>query len=174
MLAQQTRGEIGPDSRSVFQNDWDLWVYPPKADTAVPAGITVADDWNDAVLARLRGGGKVLLMIPPGRVRNDGPQKPVRLGFSRFGILPGYTVCLPLPWHPLRSAASGPGRLPHRLPQQLAVVVRGEPVPWPMILDDMPAGLRPIVQVVDDWFICGKLGLVSRPSWAAASWSCAA
>ena len=49
---------IGQDSRSVFQNDWDLWIYPPKVDTAVPAGITVADDWNDAVLARPRGAAR--------------------------------------------------------------------------------------------------------------------
>jgi hypothetical protein len=30
----------------------------------------------------------------------------------------------------------------------------------PMILDDLPAGLRPSVQVIDDWFTNRKLGLV--------------
>ena len=29
-----------------------------------------------------------------------------------------------------------------------------------MILDELPAGTRPIVQVVDDWFTARKLGLV--------------
>jgi hypothetical protein len=29
-----------------------------------------------------------------------------------------------------------------------------------MILDDLPAGLRPTVQVVDDWVTARKLGLV--------------
>ncbi|HVV72675.1 MAG TPA: glycoside hydrolase family 2 TIM barrel-domain containing protein, partial [Verrucomicrobiae bacterium] len=64
-----------------LENDWDLWVYPPNVDLSVPADITLTDDLDQDALDKLNAGGKVLLNIPPKRVRNDG-QEPVKLGFS--------------------------------------------------------------------------------------------
>ncbi|HYN04863.1 MAG TPA: glycosyl hydrolase family 18 protein, partial [Vicinamibacteria bacterium] len=64
-----------------FENDWDVWVYPPRVDTAVPAGVTVAHELDEVTATGLREGGRVVLFIPPGRVRGDAQGK-VELGFS--------------------------------------------------------------------------------------------
>ena len=50
-------------------------------DTQAPQGVTIADDLDDQALAALKAGGKVLLLIPPSRVKNDQLAK-VELGFS--------------------------------------------------------------------------------------------
>jgi hypothetical protein len=64
-----------------FENDWDVWVYPPRVDTAVPAGVRVAHELDAATVAQLRDGGRVVLLVPPARVRGDAQGK-VELGFS--------------------------------------------------------------------------------------------
>lgn len=144
----------------VFKNDWDIWVYPPRVSTAAPAGITVVNKLDDATLVKLEFGGKVLFLIPPDRVKNAA-KDPVKLGFSSIfwntawtgrqapttlGILcdPGSPAFADFPtefcsnwqwWYLLRRSRA-------------------------MILDDLPANLRPTVQVIDDWVTARKLGLV--------------
>src|ERR1019366_9122295 len=70
-----------PSPAVAYQNDWDVWVYPPKVDTQPSPGVVVADDLNEQALATLNAGGKVLLLIPPSRVKGD-KARPVALGFS--------------------------------------------------------------------------------------------
>ena len=98
-------------------------------------------------------------MIPPSRVKNAGTAK-VELGFSSIFWNTAWTrASRPHAGHPVRPEAPGPGGVPHRLPQQLAVVVSHHPRRG----DDpgRPAAeLRPTVQVIDDWFTARKLGLV--------------
>src|SRR5690606_35009033 len=64
-----------------FENDWDLWVYPPGVPAEAPADVMIVNELGDEALARLKDGGKVLLVIPPSRVRGDERGK-VGLGFS--------------------------------------------------------------------------------------------
>ena len=149
---------IAESSRPLAENDWDVWVYPPKADTAVPAGVTVAQAWNESVRAALEAGGKVLVIAPRG-VRNDAT-KPVKLGFSSIfwnTAWTGRTAPTTLgilcdPKHP--ALAHFPTEY-HSNWQWWYLVHRATP----MILDDMPAELRPIVAVIDDWFTAqGRFG----------------
>ena len=51
-------------------NDWDIWVYPPVADTRVPDKIAVTSDLP-ATLSALEAGATVLWIVPPEAVRND-------------------------------------------------------------------------------------------------------
>ena len=121
----------------VFENDWDVWVYPPEVDTQAPPGVTIAQDLNDQALAALNAGGKVLLLIPPGRVKGDQSAK-VELGFSSIFWNTAWTrrqppTTLGILCDPKHPALGG---VPDGLPQQLAMVVshqpgRGHDSGWP-------------------------------------------
>ena len=45
-----------------FRNHYDLWVYPPKPDTAPPGNVTIARALDEEALKRLTDGGRVLLL----------------------------------------------------------------------------------------------------------------
>ncbi|MBI2927362.1 MAG: discoidin domain-containing protein [Verrucomicrobia bacterium] len=146
--------------RPTFVNDWDVWVYPPNLSTEVPAGVTVVDDLNDRVLAALDAGGKVLLLIPPSRVKGDRLGK-VALGFSSIFWNTAWTRRQPPhtlgvlcdPQHP--AFADFPTDS-HSNWQWWYLVSRA----GAMILDDLPPRLRPTVLVIDDWFTARRLGLL--------------
>jgi hypothetical protein len=146
-----------------FENDWDVWVYPPPAAVVAepPADVLIASSLNAAVRAKLAEGGTVVLSIRPDRVAPDPKRGPIALGFSSIfwntawtsrqaphtlGILcdPAHPAFARFPtdahsnwqwWYPITNAAA-------------------------MILDGLPRDLEPIVSVVDDWFTNRKLGLV--------------
>ena len=138
------------------ENDWDLWVYPKAVETPTPAGVLVTDSLDDAAAARLRDGGAVVLLAPPDTVRTD-----VKIGFSSIfwntswtrGQPPHTLGILCDPAHPAL-AAFPTGFCSN---WQWSDLVRHSEA---MVLDDLPAGLRPIVQVVPDWFDPKRLGLV--------------
>jgi hypothetical protein len=143
-----------------FENDWDIWVYPPRVDTVPPADLLIARELDDRAVAALRGGGKAFLQLPPGRVRGDANGR-VATGFSSIFWNTAWTRrqaphtlgILCRPEHP--ALAAFPTEY-HSNWQWWYVLSRGQA----MILDGMPQGLRPIVQVIDDWFTGRKLGLV--------------
>jgi hypothetical protein len=144
----------------VFENDWDVWVYPPNVDIQPPPGVVMAEELNDQALAALNSGGKVLLLIPPGRVKND-PTAKVELGFSSIFWNTAWThrqapttlgiLCDPK--HP--ALASFPTEFHSNWQWWYLISQAGA-----MILDDLPKELRPTVQVIDDWVTSRKLGLV--------------
>ncbi len=142
-----------------IENDWDVWIYPAKADVQPPAGVTVARDLDAPALAALRAGGKVLLLLPPKRVRNAGKDKVV-LGFSSIFWNTAWTHRQPPttlgilcdPKHP--ALAQFPTDF-HSDWQWWYLVTRAAP----MILDELPRALKPTVQVIDDWVTAHKLAL---------------
>lgn len=143
-----------------FENDWDLWVYPAKQDDGFPQDVTIASSLDQEAMAALQRGGKVLLMIAPERVKKA-EKNPVILGFSSIFWNTAWTKRQPPttlgilcdPKHP--ALASFPTES-HSNWQWWYLVTRA----GAMILDDLPAELRPVVQVIDDWFTARKLGLV--------------
>jgi hypothetical protein len=146
-----------------FENDWDIWVYPPAASlqTIAPPGVTIARKLDLDAMSRLDSGGSVVLMIPPDSVRPDPLRGKIALGFSSIFWNTAWTH----------------GQAPHTLgilcdPREPAFAsfptdgytnwqwwypIRHASV---MILDQLPANLHPTVQVVDDWFTNRKLALV--------------
>jgi GH18 family chitinase len=142
-----------------FENDWDLWVYPSRVDTSVPAGVTVVRALDEAAEARLAEGGRVVLLVPPDRVRGDALGK-VELGFSSIFWNTAWTSrqaphtlgVLLDPKHPAFESFPTEGYCNW---QWWYLVNRA----GPMILDGLPKELRPTVQVIDDWFTNRKLGL---------------
>ena len=148
------------DAGLAFENDWDVWVYPPNVDTQAPPGVVMAEDLNDQALAALNSGGKVLLLISPRRVKGDQSAK-VELGFSSIFWNTAWThrqapttlgiLCDPK--HP--ALASFPTEFHSNWQWWYLISQAGA-----MILDDLPKELRPTVQVIDDWVTSRKLGLV--------------
>jgi hypothetical protein len=152
-----------------FENDWEVWVYPPEVDTVVPGSVIMANELDEETLARLRAGGRVLLLIPPGRVRGDRQGK-VGLGFSSIFWNTAWTRrqaphtlgILCDPDHP--SLAAFPTER-HSNWQWWYLVSRS----GAMILDALPKSLRPVVQVIDDWFTNRRLALVIEARVAGGS-----
>ena len=146
-----------------FANDWDVWVYPPASQVPgdIPPGVLVARSFDADTQARLEAGASVVLMLSPERVRPDPAKGKIALGFSSIFWNTAWTK----------------GQAPHTLgilcdPRQpaLASFPTDAFSNWQwwypvthasaMILDGLPAGLRPLVQVIDDWTTNRKLALV--------------
>lgn len=143
-----------------YENDWDIWIYPPRVTAAVPADLTVVNELSDAALAKLNAGGKVLLLIPPQRVKNA-EKAPVKLGFSSIFWNTAWTgrqapTTLGILCDPKSPALAEFPTEFHSNWQWWYLVSRA----GAMILDDLPAKLRPTVQVIDDWVTNRKLGLL--------------
>ncbi len=142
------------DACPTFENDWDVWIYPPQADTQPTAGVKIVDEIDANTT------GKVLLLIPPLCVKNAATNKVV-MGFSSIFWNTAWTRRQPPttlgilcdPKHPMFT------HFPtdfHSNWQWWYLITRAAP----MILDELPTGFRPTVQVIDDWFTARKLGLV--------------
>ncbi len=139
-----------------YRNQWDIWVYPSGLDIAPPKGVLIAGGLDEEVFNALKAGKKVLLMPPPAAVRSDVPA-----GFTTIFWNTQWTRRQPPhtlgilcdPKHPALA------RFPtesHSNWQWWDLVSKSRS----MILDEFPAALRPIVQVIDDWNTNRRLGLV--------------
>ncbi len=142
-----------------FENDWDVWVYPAKVQTELPRDITLATDLDAAALAKLNAGDKVLLMIPPNRVKGDRLGK-VAIGFSSIFWNTAWTRRQPP--HTLGILCDPKNPALAEFPTEFCsnwqwwyLVSRA----GVMILDDLPSELRPTIQVIDDWVTNRKLAL---------------
>ena len=143
-----------------FSNDWDFWVYPKDIDTAIPHDILIADELNKKVQKKLKKGGKVMLIPAPDTVKGD-----------KYGkVPPGFTTIF---WNTQFTARQQPHTLgllcnpQHHALSQFPTEFHSNWQWWYlvtksqfMILNTLPAEIRPIVQVIDDWNTNRKLGLI--------------
>ena len=137
-------------------NDWDIWVYPDGLDVQASMGIKITNNLDSSMKAYMQQGGKVLLTMNPRRVKTD-----VMLGFSSIFWNTAWTD---------RQAPHTLGILcdpEHPALAQFPTEYHSnwqwsEPIQHAaaMVLDDLPIQLRPIIQVVPDWFEPKRLGLV--------------
>ena len=138
-----------------FENDWNLWVYPPAMAAAPPADVWVTSTWDDATLTRLNAGGKVVLLGP--KLAREHPVlgfEPVFWNRYMFNSQSRQTLGLLCdPKHP--ALAAFPTR-DYQDWQWNDIVTHARAT----VLEGLPSALRPIVQVIDDWNTNRKLGLV--------------
>jgi hypothetical protein len=142
-----------------IQNDWDVWVYPAQTAPRAPAAAVIFHELNAAARAVLDSGGTVLWLLPPENVRNDSA-RPVKFGFSSIFWNTAWTK---------RQAPTTLGILCDARQPLFAEFPTDDFANWqwwylvrraqPMILDDLPDGLLPSVQVIDDWTTNHKLAL---------------
>ena len=140
-----------------FANDWDIWVYPailPLPDTSEIFITREADEKTGEIL---QNGGKVFLH---GAGKVEYGRKvvqhfmPVFWNTSWFKMRPPHTIgILCDPGHPAFS--DFPTGYHSNL--QWWGILHNQQV---MILDSLPAGLKPIVQPIDTWFLNRRLGLI--------------
>jgi hypothetical protein len=143
-------------SEIASDNDWDFWVYPPSADPALPENVVVVHSFGGEATDHLQQGKRVILLADPTQVKSD-----VQIGFSSIfwntawtgGQAPHTLGVLCDPQHP---ALAGFPTDYHSDWQWWSIVSRSKP----MVLDSLPSELRPLVQVVPDWFRPQRLGLV--------------
>ena len=142
------------------ENDWDVWVYPAAVAVEAPASVVVARELDPAALAALDAGGTVFLTLPPARLAGDA-RGPVQLGFSSIfwntawtnGQAPHTLGILCDPAHP--ALADFPTEAHSNWQWWYPIHHAGA-----MILDGLPAELRPLVAVIDDWVTNRRLALV--------------
>lgn len=143
-----------------FSNDWDFWVYPVEVQTDVRSDIIVANRLDDKTVKVLNNGGKVLLLPAAGTVRGDRYGK-VPPGFSSIFWNTAWTKrqaphTLGILCNPVHRALAGFPTEYHSNWQWWDLVTKSQI----MILNNFPAEVRPIVQVIDDWFTNRRLALV--------------
>lgn len=143
---------------TAIANSWDIWIYPRVIDIAPASDVAMFSSLSAEAEAILAQGGKVLLSLP---ARKPDQPAAVELGFT------------PIFWNTWCTK----GQAPHTLgilcdPSHpaLAAFPTTSHTDWnwwypihratPLILDDLPGGLRPIVQVIDDWYTNRRLALV--------------
>ena len=150
-------------ANTAFENDWDFWVYPPATAVVAPApsSLLVVRALNANAQMQLEAGGDVLLIIPPTHVAPDPVRGKIELGFSSIfwntawtnGQAPHTLGILCDPKHP--ALDQFPTDLHSNWQWWYAVSHAGA-----INLDGLPADLKPIVQVIDDWVTNRKLALV--------------
>jgi hypothetical protein len=147
-----------------YRNRYDLWVYPATVKTAAPKTVMVARAFDRKVQAALDKGASVLLLASPDTLKQSvamafqssfwspmfrAPGKLNPLGEET----PGTQGILCDPQHPL--FADFPTDF-HTNWQWWQLVKHSRA----MILDALPQGFRPLVQVVDGFDRNHKLGLI--------------
>jgi Glycosyl hydrolases family 2, sugar binding domain/Glycosyl hydrolases family 2 len=153
-------GESSPLSPDCFRgnavaNDWEIWVYPATPVTAPAADILVCKTWTDAK-AGLDAGKKVVLFpgVKPFKNSMAGKFLPVFWSPVWFPSQKPNTMGLLCdPKHPL--FAQFPTEL-HTNWQWYDLMEQSQI----FILDDTPAGDRPLVRVIDNFSRNHKLGIV--------------
>lgn len=138
-----------------IENDWRVWVYPAKSVAPPPADVLVSTSFDDATAARLEAGGRVLLFAT--KLSSEHPRltfEPIFWNRYMFNTQNRQTLgLLCQPKHPALA----------RFPtddfqdwqwRDIITAARA------MVLDDLPAKLRPIVQPIDDWNTNRRLGLL--------------
>jgi hypothetical protein len=137
---------------TTIANDWDIWVYPPAGEVP-PGDVTIVHAWDDATIAALAAGKKVLLLAPSTILPNS---------------LPGSFT--PVFWSPVwfNRGAGTMGILCDPKHPALAAFPTEEHTDWQwhnilrysrtMVLNDLPAGFRPVVQVIDNFSRNDRLG----------------
>jgi F5/8 type C domain/Glycosyl hydrolases family 2, sugar binding domain/Glycosyl hydrolases family 2 len=143
---------------TTFVNDWDVWVYPARKEVITPASVRVFEDQglDSAVEAALAAGERVLLLPGPKRIKGGalGVFRPIFWNRVTFTTQKEHTVGLLIdPAH--KALARFPTEF-HSNWQWWDLAQRSRP----MILDGLPSELHPVVQPIDDWNLCRKLGLL--------------
>ena len=138
-----------------YINAWSIWVYPAKVNTDSDSTVQVMQDWQ-AALDALQNGGNVLLAPNPTDVAGDtlGTFQPIfwnRITFPQQSVHTVGFFCDPS--HP--ALADFPTDF-HSNWQWQDLMDHSKPI----IMDELPDALHPILQPIDDWNQARKLGLL--------------
>jgi hypothetical protein len=150
-----------------YRNDYNIWVYPPKVDTTVPAGVMMTDSFqSEKTKAHLAKGGRVLLLPKHDKLPHSVPG----------GFMTDY-------WSPMFSMNAKMRKLDYPVPGTLGFLCDPKSpalaefptdfhTNWqwwhllknsrPIKFDGTPDDYRPIVQMIDNFVRNSKLGLIAE------------
>ncbi|MBX3739240.1 MAG: hypothetical protein KF715_21310 [Candidatus Didemnitutus sp.] len=144
---------------TAIENDWNVWVYPATEPAPVPPGVLVTRTLDAHAEEMLRGGGRVVLSGGRGRARGDVRGR-VELGFT------------PIFWNTWCTRRQAPHTLGlvcdprHAALAEFPTEAHSDWQWWhllrradALIVDALPRELRPLVEVIDDWYTCRRLAL---------------
>ncbi len=139
-----------------FKNEWNIWAYPPVSAISVDDMVTT-NEWNDTVFKILQQGGKVLL---------DAHLLGTDANSIAFNFYPLYWSLTFFPGQGKTSLGllldAGHKAFKH-FPSDNHIDWQWESIcknSRAFILNSMPAGYKPLVQVVDDFHRNNKEGLI--------------
>jgi hypothetical protein len=154
--AQKLRFEVLISGTS-FKNKWDFWVYPSQKEVD-KGDVMITDKLDKNAEETLKKGGSVLLLTYGEVAKDKGAQ--VAIGFSSIfwntawtnNQAPHTLGILCNPEHPLFT--DFPTEY-HSNWQWWDPVTHSQA----MIIDQLPAGVKPLIQPIDTWFENRKLAL---------------
>jgi hypothetical protein len=145
---------------SDFSNTWDFWVYLAEPDKLDESEIFVTSEVDEETLEVLESGGKVLLNIKHGSLKEEKGGE-IKVGFSSIF------------WNTAWTRNQAPHTLgilcdpEHPVFQEFPTEFHSNWQWWDLIhnshaviLDYYSEDLNPIVRIIDDWFENRRLGLL--------------
>ena len=148
--------EVSLDKTS-FKNRWDFWVYP-SGQKPVTGNVLVTDKLDRTAEEALRNGGSVLLLAYGKVGKENGSQ--VAIGFSSIFWNTAWTNNQPP--HTLGILCDPKNSFFNDFPTEFYSNWQWwDPVTHSqaMIINSLPANLRPLVQPIDTWFENRRLAL---------------
>jgi F5/8 type C domain/Glycosyl hydrolases family 2, sugar binding domain/Glycosyl hydrolases family 2 len=139
-----------------IKTSYPIWVYPDQVDVSAPPNVTVARTLDDAAEAALARGARVVLIADKRRPLLHTPGGGFATDFwcwPMFHNKPGTMGLLCDPSNP--SLADFPTDF-HSDWQWFDIALQSQP----LVLDELPVGYRPDVQVIDNMERVHRLGLV--------------
>ena len=155
-------------SAGVFENTWDVWVYPEKA-ALESAKIKIVEDLDAATIHYLNEGGKVLLSLGKGRVSPE-MGGDVGVGFSSIFWNTAWTGgqkphTLGILCNPIHPALEYFPTEYHSNWQWWDAMHHSDAIQ----LDDFPVELKPVVRIIDDWVSNRRLALLFEANMGKGS-----
>jgi len=138
-----------------LSNSWEIWIYPDEKPIAKPDDILVASSVDEAVEAQLDSGGKVLLLFTDALARGTVSTEFVPI-FWNSALFKGQKRQLGLLCDPNHPALAEFPTDSHTN-WQWYDLLNGAQL---LNLGSFDPALRPIVQVIDDWYTNRRLGLI--------------
>ena len=140
-----------------IQTSYPLWVYPPKVNTTPPANVKIARVFDASTQQALTAGQSVLLVCDGHRPLARTVGGAFATDFWNFSFFHNKPATLGLLCDPATPALSGFPTESHSDWQWFYIALRGQP----LVLDNIvPHTYRPLVQVIDNYERCHRLGLI--------------
>lgn len=139
-----------------FRNQWRIWVFPDSAVVTIPEPLVVTDALDESAIDALNAGRDVLMLRPGGKLTNAVPGSFRPIFWNAYHFPSEGDVGLGIVCDATHPALAGFPTTDHTDWQWWYLLRQSQS----LMLQDAPPQLKPIVQVIDDWNQCRKLGLI--------------
>jgi len=138
------------------QNEWDFWVYPEKLVMPTNKYLLITEKLSADALQALREGRDVLLLPSKEYIKGDVKPGFTTIYWDRVLTDGGEVDTLGMLCNPRHAALKEFPTEFHSNWQWWEPMVHSKG----MILDGLPKSFKPMVQMIDDWNLNRKLGLI--------------